>query len=205
MVGASSSKKAKRGNRVIATSRHKLGSAALAALLLAATALATSAASAAEKLDKAKLVGTWMLVSMTNTTPDGKTTQTYGPNDGTLVFDRNGTFVQVLARFDMPKFASNDRSTGTADENKAVVQGSLAIFGEYTVSTKKGTISLHIDRSSYPNWTGSEQLRVVKSLTGYQLKWEVPAPSIGGSSTAVWKRKSGKTHVAQQNGTAPAG
>jgi hypothetical protein len=104
------------------------------------------------------------------------------------MFDRSGHFVQVLARADMPKFASNNRNTGTADENKAVVQGSLAIYGTYAASPKDGTITLHVDRSSYPNWSGGDQKRIVTSLTASELKWDVPAPSIGGSSSASWKR-----------------
>ncbi len=168
---------------------NRLGIAALVALFLAAGALAPAAlAQAKVKLDKAKLVGSWTLVGISNTTPDGKTSQTYGAGDGVLVFDRSGTFVQVLARADMPKFASNNRNTGTADENKAAVQGSLAIYGRYTVSPKDGTVTLHIDRSSYPNWNGGDQKRIVTSLSASELKWDVPAPSIGGSSSAVWKR-----------------
>jgi lipocalin-like protein len=164
----------------------KLGIGALA-LVIAAGVLAPSAADAAAKVSKAKLVGSWTLVGITNTAPDGKTTQTYGAGDGVLVFDRNGGFVQVLARADMPKFASNNRSTGTADENKAVVQGSLAIYGKYAVA-KDGTVTLHIERSSYPNWSGGDQKRVVTTLTASELKWDVPAPSIGGNSSAAWKR-----------------
>ena len=164
----------------------KLGIAALA-LMLAAGALAPSVVEAAAKLSTAKLVGSWTLVGITNTSPDGKTSQSFGAGDGVLVFDRSGSFVQVLARPDMPKFASNNRNTGTADENKAVVQGSLAIYGKYSVA-KDGTLTLHVERSSYPNWSGANQTRVVTSLTASELKWNIPAPSIGGSSSAVWKR-----------------
>ncbi|HLJ20575.1 MAG TPA: lipocalin-like domain-containing protein [Stellaceae bacterium] len=165
----------------------KLGIAALAFSVLAAGALAPSAAEAAAKVSKSKLVGTWSTVSISNTAADGKTTQNYGPGDGLLIFSRNGTFVQVLARPDLPKFASNNRMTGTADENKAVVQGSLAIFGTYKVA-KDGTLTLHIERSSYANWSGTDQVRVVTSLTPSELKWDIAAASIGGRATAVWKR-----------------
>ncbi|HXR11714.1 MAG TPA: lipocalin-like domain-containing protein [Gaiellaceae bacterium] len=165
----------------------KLGIAALAFSVLAAGALMPSAAEAAAKLSKSKLVGTWIAVSISNTTPDGKTTQTYGPGDGVLIFGRNGTFVQVLARADLPKFASNNRMTGTADENKAVVQGTLSIFGTYKTA-KDGTVTLHIERGSYANWNGTDQTRVVTSLTASEFKWDIAAPSVGGSASAAWKR-----------------
>lgn len=108
------------------------------AVLCMGIALATTGTMAAgnTKIDKAKLAGSWTLVSISNTGPDGKTVQTYGANDGILVLEANGTFVQVLARPDIPKFASNNRNTGTADENRAVVHGSLSIYGKYT-STRR--------------------------------------------------------------------
>ena len=160
------------------------------AMLCVGIALSTTGAMAAgtTKIDKAKLVGSWTLVSINNTTPDGKAVQTYGANDGISVFEANGGFVQILARPDLPKFASNNRNVGTQDENKAVVPGSLAIYGKYTINAMDGTLTLHIDRSSYPNWNGGDQKRIVTSRTATELKWEIPAPSVGGNSVAIWER-----------------
>jgi hypothetical protein len=41
-----------------------------------------------------------------------------------------------LNRADLPKFAANNRNVGTPEENKAIVQGSFAYFGTYTVTNK---------------------------------------------------------------------
>jgi hypothetical protein len=139
------------------------------------------------KIDKAKLVGGWTLVSITNTLADGKTVQGFGPNDGIVVFEGNGTFVQALARSDLSKFASNNRNTGTADENKSVVQGSLTLFGTYKV-TSDGTMTLHVERSTFPNWNGTDQSRTITSLTATELKWHNPAATVGGTTETVWKR-----------------
>ena len=139
------------------------------------------------KLNKEQLVGSWTLVSINNTSPDGKKVQTYGPNDGALVFEANGRFVQVLVRSDLPKFASNNRSTGSPDENKAIVQGSLTYYGTYTVNPD-GMVTLRVDRSTFPNWNGTDQKRTITSLTADEMKWQVSAPSIGGASEVVWKR-----------------
>jgi hypothetical protein len=172
--------------------KQKFGMHALAVLAMLCVGIVASATEAAAqgkaKIDKAKLIGTWTLVSITNTGPDGKAQQTFGQGDGVLIFGANGKFIQILARGDLPKFASNNRNTGTADENKAVVIGSLAIFGTYTINAKDGTLVLHIDRSSYPNWDNGDQTRVIASLTASELKWNIPAPSIGGNSNATWKR-----------------
>ena len=37
--------------------------------------------------------------------------------------DANGRYAIVFSRADLPKFASNSRTTGTAEENKAIVGG----------------------------------------------------------------------------------
>ena len=160
------------------------------AMLFIGIAMSTTGAMAQgkAKVDKTKLIGSWTLVLITNTNPDGKTVQSYGPGDGVLIIESSGRFVQVLARSDLPKIASNNRNTGNPDENKAIVQGSLAIYGKYTVNAKDGTVTLRTDRSTFPNWNGIDQKRIVASLTATELKWEVPAPTIGGSSVAIWKR-----------------
>jgi hypothetical protein len=78
-----------------------------------------------------ELVGTWTLVSIT-LEKDGKKTDFYGPNpQGQLMYDATGHFSVIITRSDLAKFASNNRETGTAEENKAIVQGSLASFGTY--------------------------------------------------------------------------
>jgi len=79
------------------------------------------------------LVGTWTPVSIT-AVQDGKTIEPYGPNPkALLMFDDKGRYASLIIRSDLPKFASNNRTTGTADENKAAVAGSLAHYGTYRV------------------------------------------------------------------------
>jgi hypothetical protein len=54
-------------------------------------------------------------------------------------------------RASLPKFASNSRVKGTTEENQAVVQGSAAFFGTYTVtSDKEQTVNLHIEGGYLP-------------------------------------------------------
>jgi hypothetical protein len=160
----------------------------MATLCIGITATATDAiAQGISKIAKNKLVGSWTLVAISNKSADGKTVQTFGSNDGVLIFNANGTYVQALIRSDLPKFASNNRNTGTGDENKAVVQGSLAIYGTYKINND-GTLTLHMERSTFPNWNGGDQKRIVTALTASEMKFQIPAPSVGGVSEAVWKR-----------------
>jgi hypothetical protein len=104
-----------------------------------------------------------------------------------LIFEADGRYGLILSRNDLPKFAANSRTKGTADENKAVVQGSISHFGRYTVNPAEKNIVFHIELSTYPNFNGTEQKRSFE-LVGDELKYTVPAFSGGGTAVAVWKR-----------------
>jgi hypothetical protein len=77
---------------------------------------------------------------------------------------------------------------GTAEENKAVIHGNISYFGTYSFDPADGTVTLHVERSSSPNWIGTDQKRVITSLTGTELKWHNPAASTGGTADSVFKR-----------------
>ena len=133
-----------------------------------------------------ELVGTWTVVSGDTVRPDGSRAPTFGNNPkGRLVFTSDGRFIYLYSRGDLPKFASNNRTTGTADENKAVVQGSIATFGTYSVSGNE--LTLKIEHSTFPNWIGADQKRTI-AITGDELKWHNPAGSGGGVVELVLKR-----------------
>jgi Lipocalin-like domain len=134
------------------------------------------------------LVGTWILASST-LEQGGKKTDYFGSNpDGQLMFDPNGHFSEVITRSDVPKFASNNRESGTPEENKAAVLGSIASFGTYSVSERDKVISFHIEGSTFPNRKGIDQKRPFE-LSGDELSWTNPTPSIGsGTVYSIWKR-----------------
>ncbi len=131
------------------------------------------------------IVGAWALVSASQTV-NGQTRDYFGPQPlGQLIFTPNGRFSVILVRSDLPNFASNNRSTGTPDENTAVARGSVALFGTYTVSGDN--LHIHIDGSSFPNWRGKDQTRMVQ-VTGDQLTWQNAAASAGGHDKLVYQR-----------------
>ena len=136
------------------------------------------------KIKKGQLVGDWAFVS--NNAPNAAIQN--GPDDGYLVFERNGRFSFAILSSKVPKFASNNRNTGTADENKAVAQGSISYFGTYSVNEADGTLTFHVARSSYPNWNGTDQPRLITSLTAQELRYTNPSASFGGTAELVWKR-----------------
>src|ERR1700738_3050845 len=84
-------------------------------------------------------VGTWTLVSSI-TEQAGNKFDTFGPNaKGVLIYDANGRYAIIFIGSNLPKFASNNRATGTADENKAIVGGRLA-----HLRRQRGGQELHI-------------------------------------------------------------
>jgi hypothetical protein len=158
---------------------------ASAMTVLGIALLAGNAAQAAKaKFTKKQLVGGWELVSAGNPNPDIKA---FGPGDGYAVFQPNGHFSLQLVLSDLPKFTSNNRAKGTTDENKAVVQGSIAYFGTYSLDPD-GTLMLHIERCTFPNWNGTDLKRPIISLTADELKYQNPAASVGGATELDWKR-----------------
>jgi hypothetical protein len=133
------------------------------------------------------LVGTWKPVSTIVTGPDGRKTEPFGPNPNSiLVFDANGRFVAVNTRPDLPKFGSNNRMQGTPEENKAIVQGSIALFGTFSVVDK--VIIQKVEGSTWPSWTGTEQKRPIISFTGDDMKLSTPTASVGGTAENTYKR-----------------
>lgn len=135
-----------------------------------------------------QLAGAWTYVSVDTVKQDGSRTPMYGPNpQGLVIFDGHGHYALVNSRSDLPKYASKDRMQGTAEEYKAVGQGSIAHFGRYTVNETDKTITFHIGTSTFPNWNGVEQRRPFV-LSGDDLKWTTPAASGGGSGEIVLKR-----------------
>jgi hypothetical protein len=134
------------------------------------------------------LIGTWTLVSLTNE-QDGKTTEPLGPNPkGLFFFDRSGHYAFLLFVSDLPKFASNSRDKGTPEENRAIVVGSLAHFGTYSVNEKEGSFTVHPEASTFPNWVGIDQKRLF-SISKDEFKMTNPSSSRGsGVNTLILKR-----------------
>ncbi|HYL50085.1 MAG TPA: lipocalin-like domain-containing protein [Stellaceae bacterium] len=162
----------------------------LTTLIGAALTVAIAGSSPAQQKSlKQQIVGTWTYVSVEITKSDGSHIQNFGdkPN-GVAVFDRDGHFVIAVTRSDLPKYASNNRMTGTANENQATVQGSLAQFGTYKVNDTDHSLMLHVTGSSYPNIVGTDRKFIITAMTRSEMKWTIPAATTGGTAATVLKR-----------------
>ena len=158
-------------------------------LLFLGIALLAGDAVAQQKTLKEQLVGTWTFVSAVDVQKDGSKTDRWGPNPkGMVMFDANGRYAFVITRSDLPQFASKNVTQGTAEENKAVVQGLIVHFGTYSVNEADKILTTHVEGSSFPNLNGIDQKRTITSLTADELKYTNPATATGTTAEAVWKR-----------------
>jgi hypothetical protein len=96
-------------------------------------------------------------------------------------------FSITVVRSDLPKFASNNRMSGTPDENKAIVQGSIAYFGTYSIDEATHVLTVNIEGSTFPNFTGGTQTRIL-SFDGDEVTYFNPTPSMGGSAKVTYRR-----------------
>jgi lipocalin-like protein len=113
----------------------------------------------------------------------------YGPNArGRMMLGADGRYSIVIARATLPKFASNSRIKGTADEYKGVVEGSIAHYGTYTVDDGGKVLTLNIEVSTFSNFDGTSQRRPFK-VSGDLLTYTVSTSSAPGpAADVVWKR-----------------
>jgi len=173
---------------------HSRSGAGRVLLVVASTVVATlggvssALAQTATSTYGQQLQGTWVLVSVVNES-NGKSVEPFGPHPrGLLILTPDGRFSWIVMRASLPRFASSNRMTGTAQENEAIVRGSMAYFGRYVVASEKDhTVNLTHEGATFPNWDGSTQRRVM-SLIGDELRVTNPDAAFGGTNTLVLKR-----------------
>jgi hypothetical protein len=143
--------------------------------------------SAVGQEDKQELAGPWKFVSSTSQRDDGSTA--WGPNPkGLLIFTNNGHFSLQIMRSDRPKYKSGTRQRASLIENQATTRGTLSYFGTYAVSELDHSVTFHIESSTYPNLSDTDQKRQI-TLSGDNLKVENLTPSRGtGPTVQIWER-----------------
>jgi hypothetical protein len=133
--------------------------------------------------------GTWTLVSIRYVSPGGSVIEPFGPQaKGMLVFDGKRFATQVMSA-NLPKFASNNRMVGKPQEYEAISRGVVAYFGTYTVNETDHVVTLHIERSSFPNWEGTDQDRTFE-FAGEELRYTAASSTANPAEAAqlVWQR-----------------
>ncbi len=171
------------------TLRHTVMLAALACLVVVARS-GEAMTQPSPRSAQQQFVGTWSLVSIHYVEKDGRKVEPFGPGaKGMLYFDAAGRFATQVMAADRPRFASNNRMTGTPEENKAVSQGVVAYFGTYTVDEASHVVTLHIEQSSFPNWNGTDQRRTF-AFAADELRYTAASSTANPAESAelIWKR-----------------
>jgi hypothetical protein len=156
-------------------------------LMVLGLAWPQSNAMAQQKSIQEQLVGTWTYVSSTAKLPDGS--PLWGANPRSLlIFTDNGRFSWQVFRSDRPQVGSNDRRNPTPDESKAIMQGTLAYFGTYSINEADKILISRIEGATFPNSEGEEQKRTITRLTADELRYANPQTTLGARVEAVWRR-----------------
>lgn len=154
----------------------------LGAVLLAGDANAQSA--------REQIIGAWSMTTADSVRPDGSKVPMFGADPkGILIFSRDGHFALIQMRAELPRIAANSRDQGTPEENKALVSGSIAYFGTYSVNEADKTLTLKLDGSTFANiLAAGEQRRLITSLTADELRFTNPRTPSGATLEVGWRR-----------------
>ena len=149
--------------------RYKIGLVVAVPLVSPVAMFFWSTASAQSASD---VVGTWTLVSSV-TEKDGARTDQFGSGaKGMLTLDADGHFMLTIIGPDLPKFVSNNRASGTPEENKAVMSKSIAMIGTYSVDSGRKDAhlqsgQLHI---SQLEWNRAEAVACIQQQGRTQIR-----------------------------------
>jgi len=164
----------------------------------AMVALPTGSAIGHTGVSQDRLVGTWSYESVVVERTDGTRLAPFGPDPkGIITLSADGRYSLQLIRPDIPQIASKDRLRGTAEENRAVAQGVVSQFGTYSVNEAEGTLTLHVETSSFPNENGTNEERIITSISADKLQWTNPTPTTPGIAYSMLRRTSAAAELPQ--------
>lgn len=152
--------------------------------------MALFATDAAAQSAREQIVGAWTMVSADSVRPDGSRTAMFGSSPkGIIIFSRDGHFALIQMRAELPTIAAKSRDQGTHEEYKAIVAGSIAYFGTYSVTESDKTLTLKPEGSTFANiLAAGEQKRIITSLTSDELRFTNPKTPSGATLEVGWKR-----------------
>ena len=136
--------------------------------LLLMCALCAIPASAADT----DIVGTWRLQSwVAQDQESGATVDVFGANPTGYMIYTPGGRVTVNLTAEGRKPLSGDRFSSPVEERALAFSTSIAYSGTYTV--KGDAVTHRVEVASFPNWVGTEQVRVVR-IDGDTLTIKTP-------------------------------
>ena len=145
-------------------------------------------ANAATTRSDASIAGSWTLVAADVLHADGSRGHDYGPAPkGLLIVDDQGHYSLQIYDSERKPFASGDKTKATAAEYQAAVLGVSIHFGTIDVDPAKHSLTFHIEKATFPNWEGTQQVRTYE-LKNNELSYRVPPRSNGDIPVSIWQR-----------------
>jgi lipocalin-like protein len=137
---------------------------------------------------QSQVIGAWEAVSLTNINGNVRQEPMGAGLKGRLSLDPEGYFSIIIMRADLPKLASGNRLVQTPEESKTIATGLLYYYGRYSIENSSKTLTINIEGSSFPNWNGVTQQRLLE-VEGDRLTMKNQTTAVGGgSSELVWHK-----------------
>ncbi len=136
------------------------------------------------------LIGTWRLMSWENRSIDGqKISYPLGRDAvGYIMYSQDGYMSVTIMRPNRAKFAAGDLLGGSIEEKAQAAETYVSYCGRYEF--RGDTVIHHVELSSFPNWVGVDQERLVK-LKGNRLTLSTRPILLGGIEQTAhlnWER-----------------
>jgi hypothetical protein len=97
-------------------------------------------------------------LSFENYADDGEVARPFGEHPrGFIIYTADGYMSAIMMSADRPNFAAGDILGGNDDEKLAAFATSSAYAGRWEIVD--GQIIHHLEVTTYPNWTGTDQPR----------------------------------------------
>jgi len=135
------------------------------------------------------LVGLWRLVSFELRDLDGQASCPFGEAaQGYIIYGENGHMSVNIMAAGRTRFASDDQTAATSEEKIAAADTYISYAGRY--SLEDGKVLHHVDVSFFPNWVGTDLIRLFE-IKGDLLSLSTPTIRVGGerrTAHLLWER-----------------
>ena len=134
-------------------------------------------------------IGAWRLKSFELRSEDGQVTYPLGQDaKGYLLYSEDGYISVAFMRADRPNYRSSDPMAGSLEEKAGAADTYYGYCGSFEV--KEDTVIHHIEVSFFPNWGGTDQVRLYH-FEDDQLTLSTPPFLVSGTQQTahlVWER-----------------